>query len=164
RVHSFLDRRVRPRATYTFQVSRYWRQTLSNEGVPEQGPEGAPAGTVDLVAGSGTLQWGPVQPVSQLGSQQLTSGQLAKNADGSVTIWIGPTLHAGAPATNWIPTPSQAYLQQVYGQTLPVANIRPMLRIYYPTPGSNTAPSILPPPNGSMGATWMVPAMRAITG
>ena len=67
-----------------------------------------PAATVNL-------QWGPIQPVSQLGSQQLTSGRLARNTDGSVTIWIAPTLPAGAPATNWIPTPSAAYYESIYG-------------------------------------------------
>jgi len=41
--------------------------------------------------------------------------------------------------------------------------IRPMLRIYYPTPGSNTAASILPPPNGSMGATWVVPQIQKVS-
>jgi hypothetical protein len=103
-----------------------------------------------------------VQPVSQLGSQQLTSGRLARNADGSVTLWIGPSLPAGAPATNWLPTPSTAYLQTVYGRTLPTPQIRPMLRIYYPTPGSNTAASILPPPDGSMTSTWVPPAITKV--
>lgn len=63
-----------------------------------------PGGKVDL-------EWGSIQPVSQLGSQQLMSGKLAKNADGLVTLWIGPKLPACAPATNWIPTPSTAYYQ-----------------------------------------------------
>ncbi|MGI9117479.1 MAG: DUF1254 domain-containing protein [Gaiellales bacterium] len=156
-------------ATYTFKLSRTWQQEVSpivasGGGVPEQGPSGTPGAIVDLTAGSGTLDWGPVQPVSQLGSQQITSGKLAANPDGSYTIWFGPSLPAGAPATNWIPTPSLASLQQIYGSGTPVTapQIRPMLRIYYPTPGSNTAASILPPPNGSMGATWVVPQIQQV--
>jgi hypothetical protein len=119
---------------------------------------------VDIAAGSGTLNWGPVQPVSQLGSQQITSGKLAPNPDGSYTIWFGPTLPADAPATNWIPTPSLASLQAIYGAdaALTAPQIRPMLRIYYPTPGSDTAASILPPPNGSMKATWVIPAVQQV--
>ena len=102
--------------TYSFQVSSEWKQDLdpstnSNGAVPIQGASGNPGPTVQLQdpGGAVNLEWGPIQPVSQLGSQQLTSGRLAKNADGSVTIWIAPTLPAGAPATNWIPTPSTAY-------------------------------------------------------
>ncbi len=148
--------------TYTFKVSATWQQPLSPGNVPIQGPDGTPANMVDIQAGSGTLQWGPIQPVSQLGSQQITSNQLKKNADGSITLWIGPTLPAGAPATNWLPSPSQAYYQQVYGKAGMPTNIRPLLRIYYPTPGSNTAPSILPPPNGSMQSTWVPPAVTKI--
>jgi hypothetical protein len=157
------------RTTYTFTVSKTWLQevspvTSSGGGVPEQGPSGAPGTIADLTAASGALNWGPVQPVSQLGSQQITSGQLAANADGSYTLWFGPALPAGAPATNWIPTPSLASLQQIYGPNVQVTapQIRPMLRIYYPTPGSNTAASILPPPNGSMGATWVVPQLQKV--
>jgi len=148
--------------TYTFKVSATWQQPLSPGNVPIQGPDGTPTNMVDIQAGSGTLQWGPIQPVSQLGSQQITSNQLKKNADGSITLWIGPTLPAGAPATNWLPSPSQAYYQQVYGKAGMPTNIRPLLRIYYPTPGSNTAPSILPPPNGSMQSTWVPPAVTKI--
>ena len=36
----------------------------------------------------------------------------------------------------------------------------PLIRTYYPTPGSNTQASILPPPNGSMGATYVFPAIQ----
>jgi hypothetical protein len=158
------------KATYTFRISSTWQQVVSptppsgqaGGGVPEQGPDGTPGPVVDLQEGSGDLWWGAVQPVSQLGSQQLTSGRLARNADGSVTLWIGPSLPAGAPATNWLPTPSTAYLQKVYGRTLPTPQIRPMLRIYYPTPGSDTAASILPPPNGSMTSTWVPPAITKV--
>ena len=62
-----------------------------------------PATLVDLAnpGGAVNLQWGPIQPVSQLGSQQLTSNSLVRNPDRSVTFWIGPTLPPGAPASNW---------------------------------------------------------------
>lgn len=112
-----------------------------------------PGGTVNL-------QWGPIQPVSQLGSQQLTSGKLAKNPDGSVTIWIAPTLPPEAPATNWIPTPSTAYYEKLYPGVSVSTQIQPITRIYYPAPGSDTQASILPPPNGSMGATYVYPALQ----
>ena len=104
-------------AAYSFKVSTKWLQDLSAANVPIQGTTGNPGPTVDLTnpGGAVNLQWGPIQPVSQLGSQQLTSGRLARNTDGSVTIWIAPTLPAGAPATNWIPTPSAAY----YADPLP---------------------------------------------
>ncbi len=41
---------------------------------------------------------GMVQPVSQLGSQQVASGDLQFAADGSLTIYIGPDTASGAPA------------------------------------------------------------------
>jgi hypothetical protein len=155
--------------TYSFKVSTIWRQQLSSDNVPEQGTCPAnnatcgPGPIVQLTNPGGpvSLQWGPIQPVSQLGSQQLTSGKLAKNPDGSVTIWIGPTLPAGAPATNWIPTPSSTYYANIYPTVTPPipTQIRPLIRIYYPTPGSNTQASILPPPNGSMGATYVFPPL-----
>ena len=169
--------------TYSFQVSTQWRQdvspsTMGQNGavmgdVPIQGsdpgPNGGPGPIVNLTNPGGpvNLQWGPIQPVAQLGSQQLASGKLVKNNDGSVTIWIGPTLPAGAPATNWIPTPSTAYYESIYKndpdatQPMPT-NIRPLIRIYYPTPGSNTQASILPPPNRSMGATYVFPAIQQV--
>jgi hypothetical protein len=153
--------------TYSLKVSTIWRQQLSPNNVPEQGTCPAtsttcgPGPIVQLTNPGGpvTLQWGPIQPVSQLGSQQLTSGKLARNADGSVTIWIAPTLPAGAPATNWIPTPSSAYYASIYPGVSVPTQIRPLMRIYYPTPGSNTQASILPPPNGSMGATYEFPGL-----
>ena len=159
--------------TYSFQVSTQWRQDVSSGDVPIQGsdpgPNGGPGPIVQLQnpGGAVNLQWGPIQPVSQLGSQQLTSGELARNTDGSVTIWIGPTLPPGAPATNWIPTPSAAYYENIYKddpdatQPMPTS-IRPLIRVYYPTPGSNTQASILPPPNGSMGATYVFPAIQKL--
>ena len=160
--------------TYSFQVSTQWRQDVSSGNVPIQGtnpgPNGGPGPIVQLQdpGGAVNLQWGPIQPVSQLGSQQLTSGKLARNTDGSVTIWIAPTLPDGAPASNWIPTPSTAYYQSVYKDDpdatlpMPTNNIRAMIRMYYPTPGSNTEASILPPPNGSMGATYVLPAIEQV--
>jgi hypothetical protein len=38
--------------------------------------------------------------------------------------------------------------------------IRLMMRIYYAAPGSDTQASILPPPNGSMAATYVFPALQ----
>ena len=73
---------------------------------------------------------------------------------------------ARAPATNWLPTPSAAYYQSIYKgdpdakQPMPTNNIRVLIRTYYPAPGSNTQASILPPPNGSMGATYVFPAIK----
>jgi hypothetical protein len=150
--------------TYSFKVSTQWIQELSAANVPIQGINGNPGAIVDLTNPGGpvTLQWGPVQPVSQLGSQQLTSGRLTKNPDGSVTIWIGPKLPPGAFPTNWIPTPSSAYYAPIYPGVAVPTQIRPMMRIYYPAPGSNTQASILPPPDGSMGATYVLPALRKI--
>jgi hypothetical protein len=159
-------RKVDPRTkrtTYSFKVSTKWKQELSAGNLPIQGNTGAPGPVVNLTNPGGpvNLQWGPIQPVSQLGSQQLTSGKLAKNPSGSVTIWLAPTLPTGAPATNWIPTPSTASYETLYpGVSVPPMLIRPIMRVYYPTPGSNTQASILPPPNGSMRATYVFPAMQ----
>jgi hypothetical protein len=150
--------------TYSFQISTEWIQPLSPGDVPVQGSEGNPGPVVALSNPGGPvdLQWGPIQPVSQLGSQQLTSGKLVRNSDGSVTIWLAPKLPQDAPATNWIPTPSSAYYSTIYpGVPVPTL-IRPLIRMYYPTPGSNTAASILPPPDGSMGATYVFPALQKV--
>ena len=158
--------------TYSFKVSTKWLQTLSAGNVPIQ-YSGAPGPVVTLTNPGGpvNLQWGPIQPVSQLGSQQLTSGKLAKNPDGSVTIWLAPTPPPDAPATNWIPTPSTAYYESLYpacvpqpGQAPPCSTvIQAVMRIYYPAPASNTQASILPPPNGSMGATYVFPALQKVS-
>jgi Protein of unknown function (DUF1214) len=150
--------------TYSFKISSKWMQQLSAAQVPIQGNTGTPGPIVQLTNPGGpvNLQWGPIQPVSQLGSQQLTSGKLVKNADGSVTIWIAPTLPAGAPATNWLPTPSTAYYATLYPGVNVPTQIRLLMRIYYPAPGSNTQASILPPPNGSMGATYVLPALQKV--
>ncbi len=150
--------------TYSFKISTKWLQQLSAANVPIQGKGGSPGPIVQLTNPGGpvNLQWGPIQPVSQLGSQQLTSGKLAKNPDGSVTIWIAPRLPSGAPATNWLPTPSSAYYATLYPGVNVPTQIRLMMRIYYPAPGSNTQASILPPPNGSMGATYVFPALQKV--
>jgi hypothetical protein len=89
--------------TYSFKVSTIWKQQLSpmtstGGGVPEQGTcpaSSTSCGPGPIVqqtnpGGPVSLQWGPIQPVSQLESQQLTSGKLAKNSDGSVTILRTP--------------------------------------------------------------------------
>jgi hypothetical protein len=150
--------------TYSFKVSAIWQQQLSVDNVPIQGNIGTPKQIVNLTNPGGpvNLEWGPIQPVSQLGSQQLTSGKLQKNTDGSVTIWIAPTLPAGAPATNWIPTPSSGYYAPIYPGVQVPTLIRPIIRIYYPAPGSDTQASILPPPNGSMNATYVFPALQKL--
>jgi hypothetical protein len=155
--------------TYSFKVATEWTQQLSTDFVPIQGT-GTLGPPVDLTnpGGAVNLRWGPIQPVSQLGSQQLTSGKLARNADGSVTIWIAPTLPAGAPATNWIPTPSTAYYAPIYPDFTVPTTIRPMIRVYYPTPGSDIQasilppPSPLPPPNQSLDATYVFPALQNV--
>ena len=156
--------------TYSFKVSTQWLQELSAATsstlpVPIQfsGTHGPFVNLTNPERYQIDLQWGPIQPVSQLGSQQLTSGKLAKNPDGSVTIWIAPTLAslpAGAPATNWIPTPSTAYYATLYPGVSVSTQIQPITRIYYPAPGSDTQASILPPPNGSMGATYVYPPLQ----
>ena len=173
-VASTPTRKIDPKTkatTYSFKVSTTWLQTLSAGNVPIQysGTRG-PIVNLTNPGGPVNLQWGPIQPVSQLGSQQLTSGKLATNPDGSVTIWLAPTLPTGAPATNWIPTPSTAYYENLYpacvpqpGQASPCSTVvQAVMRIYYPAPASNTQASILPPPNGSMGATYVFPALQRV--
>ena len=157
--------------TYSFKISTKWLQQLSGSNTPIQ-YSGAPGPFVTLTNPGGpvNLQWGPIQPVSQLGSQQLTSDKLARNTDGSVTIWLAPTLPAEAPATNWIPTPSTAYNESLYPACEPPAGgmspcptvIQAVMRMYYPAPGSDTQASILPPPNGSMRATYVFPALQQV--
>ena len=130
--------------TYTFQISTQWLQKLSTGNVPIQGPDGQPGPIVQLLspAGAGALKYGMVKPVNQLGSSQLAANQLARNADGSLTMWFGPRLPDGVPASNWIPTPSTNYYSALY--TTPVSTaFEVTLRMYYPTPG-NEPPSILP--------------------
>jgi hypothetical protein len=131
--------------TYSFQISTQWLQPLSAEPVPIQGPGGQPGPIVDLLspAGAGSLNYGMVKPVTQLGSSQLAANQLAKNPDGSLTLWFGPALPPGAPESNWIPTPSTAYYSTLYPDTQMSTAFQLTLRMYYPTPG-NEPPSILP--------------------
>lgn len=149
--------------TYTYPISTYWQQQLSENGTPIQ----KPAGAADTCSNSGKacvtvaltveqrdkdpLTYGIVQPVSQLGSLQLESAAkglpgLVANEDGSYTIWMSPSLPDGVPATNWIPTPSQEYLQGIYPDAPSVTSlIQPILRMYYAQPGDEP-PSILPCP------------------
>jgi len=131
--------------TYTFQISAQWLQKLSADNVPIQGSGGKPGPILDLLSptGAGALTYGMVKPVTQLGSSQLAANQLAKNADGSLTMWFGPTLPAGAPASNWIPTPSTAYYSALYPNKQVSTAFQLTLRMHYPTPG-NEPPSILP--------------------
>ncbi|MFL5863777.1 MAG: DUF1214 domain-containing protein, partial [Solirubrobacteraceae bacterium] len=150
--------------TYSFKLSTVWQQQLSTANVPIQGDAGTPGAFVPLTNPGGpvSLQWGPIQPVSQLGSQQLTSGKLVKNADGSVTIWIGPKLPPNVPATNWLPTPSSQYYGNIYPGVSVPTQVRPLIRVYYPTPGTNTQASILPPPDHWTGATYVFPTLQKV--
>ena len=130
-----------------------------------------PAAKQASIVGGSPLTYGVVQPVSQLGSMQVADGSLKQNdgtnpafPKGSYTIWLSPTLPAGVPATNWIPTPSTAYLQSIYGSTTTVnTTIEPILRMYYPQPG-NLPPSALPLPRGygspknpKLPSTYVIP-------
>ncbi len=155
--------------TYTFQISTQWRQTLSSgKGlpVPIQGPNGQHGPIVDLrsPAGGGALKYGMVKPVTQLGSSQLAANQLVRNADGSLTLWFGPTLPSGAPASNWIPTPSTAYYRTIYN-TAVRTKFQLTLRMYYPTPG-NEPPSILPCTAQACGSampeSYIPPALKLV--
>ena len=58
-----------------------WRHTDSRTRL--RGDTVGPGSIVPLQNPGGpvNLQWGPIQPVSQLGSQQLTSGKLARNTE-----------------------------------------------------------------------------------
>jgi len=134
------------KTTYTFQISTQWVQDLTkdeNPPVPIQ-DSGNPGNIVDLLSpvGAGPLMYGMVKPVTQLGSSQLAAEQLVKNADKSLTLWFGPTLPPGAPASNWIPTPNNAYYKPIYGENLST-DFQLTLRMYFPTPGDKP-PSILP--------------------
>ena len=131
------------RATYTLQIASTWVQQLSPGHVPVQ-HSGGPGPLVDLTCSSPTgLRYGAIRPVSQLGSKEWESGQLAGNADGSLTIWLGPSLPPGVPASNWIPTPSDAYNRTVYGGAHVSTSLRVIMRAYYPSPGDEP-PSLLP--------------------
>jgi len=147
--------------TITFQVSPIWKQKLSSNNVPIQS-SGAAGPVVDLLPGSGSFQWRPIQAVSQLGSQQITSGLLKPNSDGSYTIWVAPKekLPAEADPHNWIPTPSSAYYNAIYGSNSNVnTGIRLMIRMYYPAPGC-PGPSIMP--CGTGDATYVLPFVEPV--
>jgi hypothetical protein len=148
-------------SNFSFQISTQWKQNLSNNGVPIQ-PSGGPQGIVSLTTPlnpSQPLDYGVIQPVSQLGLAQIVDGSLQPNDGsqpgypaGSYTIWLSPTLPDGVPATNWLPTPSKAYLESIYepdSLTSMSTYIEPIIRMYYAQPG-NLPPSILPlPPGGN---------------
>ncbi|MDO8306928.1 MAG: DUF1254 domain-containing protein [Actinomycetota bacterium] len=146
---------------YAFQLSNRWIQELSPGRVPIQqsgSVGGQPGSVVTLTAGTSGLTFGPVQPVSQLGSDQLNAGDLAHNPDGSVTLWLGPSLPSGASVSNWIPTPNTAYYQSVFGASSTVSTaIQVMIRMYYPRPG-NRPPSILPL-NDAVTTTYVLPPL-----
>jgi hypothetical protein len=132
--------------TYTFQISTQWLQTLSDDNPPVPIQDtGNPGPIVDLLspADAGALNYGMVKPVTQLGSSQLATNQLARNADGSLTMWFGPTLPTDAPVSNWIPTPSSAYYSTLYPNVQVSTAFQLTLRMYYPMPGDKP-PSILP--------------------
>lgn len=113
--------------------------------------------------GAVNLQSGPIQPVSQLGSQQLTSDKLVKNPDGSVTIWIAPTLPPGVPGTNRLPTPSSTYHANLYpGVRVPDEGPIADANLLPDTRKRHTQASILPPPNGSMGAIYVFLALEQV--
>lgn len=161
--------------TYTFPIAETWQQELSSVGTPIQQvnaetstPQGAIVSLTTPQSPDSPLAFGVVQPVSQLGSLQIESKDkggvgLEPNEDGSYTIWLAPALPAGVAATNWIPTPSQEYLQAIYpGVETLNSEIQPILRMYYARSGSQP-PSILPCPAGTTGCgtglatTYVIP-------
>jgi hypothetical protein len=150
------------KATFSLQVSAQWIQTLSAGNVPIQnsGGPGPISSLMQPPASAGALMYGPIKPVSQLGSAELCAGQLALNADGSLTLWLSPSLPPNVSPSNWIPSPSTAYFQMVYpGKTVSTA-LQVILRMYYPTPG-NMPPSILPYSAGSqdLKESYVPPAL-----
>jgi hypothetical protein len=150
---------------YTFQISQQWKQDLSADNVPIQ-DSGGPGPIVSLTpkSAAGALLYGVVKPVSQLGSAQLVAGQLAKNADGSVTLWISPSLPAGVAPSNWIPSPSTAYFKRIYNATNVSTSSQLYLRMYYPAPGT-PPPSILPYKAGreSLNESYIPPILELVS-
>lgn len=160
--------------TYTFPIAAVWQQELSTQGTPIQQvnaqtvqPQGA---IIDLPTAQridDPLTYGVVQPVSQLGSLQIEShakggAGLEPNEDGSYTIWMAPVLPEGVPATNWIPTPSQEWLEGIYpGVGTLNSEIQPIIRMYYPRSGDQP-PSILPCPAGTTGCGEGLPTTYVI--
>jgi hypothetical protein len=139
--------------TFTFQVTTTWKQDLSADPspVPIQGPPpsanaGIPVTLPTPVPGASPLQYGMVQPVTQLGSTQIKAHQLYVDpANNSLTLWFGPVLPPGAPASNWIPTPNTAYYQAVYNNSNISTNFQLTLRMYYPWAAAEPPPSGVPP-------------------
>ncbi len=154
-------------ANLSIQVTKQWIQNLSSTGVPIQF-SGKPGSIVDLTTGVDSLSYGLIKPVSQLGSAQITSQQLATDPDGSYTLWFSPKLPNGVAATNWIPTPSTEYLQSIYGTDQPLSTkISLSLRIYIPTPGDQP-PSILPCPASAnpscpLSASYIIPPLVKVS-
>jgi hypothetical protein len=170
-----------PGTYYQIQLSTQWIQPVSSPSpspVPIQGPGGSPGpSSSPIVAlptpvpGASPLQYGMVKPVTQLGSTQLAAGQLY-TANNSVTLWFGPVLPPGAPASNWIPTPNSAYYNPLYPQYAPISTAFQLtLRMYYPwgavdPPPSGDPPSILPctectPP---VHESYIPPAVVCVSG
>jgi hypothetical protein len=71
----------------------------------------------------------------------VASTPILFGGDTSAYGWFGPALPAGAPASNWIPTPSAAYYGTLYPETVST-QFQLTLRMYYPTPG-DSPPSVL---------------------
>lgn len=151
--------RATGKTTYTFKISATWLQDISEANVPIQ-YSGQPGPIVDLGCNSATeVSYGVVRPVSQLGSAELEDGKLVKNDDGSLSIYLAPTLPAGVPPQNWIPTPSTAYYDSLYGAGSNISTaLQVILRSYYPTPG-NKPPSMLPNPSTGMSETYIPPVV-----
>lgn len=149
--------------TYSFQLAAQWQQALSEGNVPIQ-YSGQAASPVTLTCNSGAnISWGMLRPVSQLGSSELEDGKLEKNPDGSLTIWLSPSLPAGVNPANWIPTPSTAYYDSIYGANSGVSTaMQVILRSYYPTPG-NQPPSLLPYPAGNLAESYIPPELVEVT-
>lgn len=150
--------------TYTFKVSQTWQQELSTANVPVQ-YSGVPGPLEDLVAcdTSSNLGYGVVRAVSQLGSNELEDGKLKLNNDGSLTLFIGSTPPSNPDfLPNWLPAPSTAYYDSVYGTGSNVSTeLQVILRTYYPTPG-NEPPSILPYTAGNMPETYLPPPILPV--
>lgn len=145
--------------TYTFKISTKWLQDISEANVPIQ-YSGQAGPTVDLTCNSAAnLTYGVIRPVSQLGSAELADGSLKKSPDGSVTIVLAPTLPAGVSPKNWIPTPSTAYYNSLYGSDSNIStSLQVIMRSYYPMPGDQP-PSLLQDPATGMAETYIPPAI-----
>jgi hypothetical protein len=150
------------KTTYTFKISTTWLQEISEAKVPIQ-YSGQAGPTVDLQCNSAAeVGYGVVRPVSQLGSAELEDGELVRNNDGSLTIYLAPTLPSGAPPQNWIPTPSTAYYDSLYGANSGISTaLQVILRSYYPTPG-NQPPSLLPNPARGLSKTYIPPVVERL--